>query len=59
MVGISMLIASIVLGGAMMVNSFQGPGGVQPRQKPVQTETPKDDDAEVILGEVSPDLGKK
>jgi hypothetical protein len=59
MVSISMLIASIVLGGAMMVNSFQGPGGAKPRQKPVIEETPKDNDPEVIVGEVSPDLGKK
>jgi hypothetical protein len=39
MLSISMLIASIVLSGAMMVNNFQGPGGARPRQKPVQEET--------------------
>jgi hypothetical protein len=47
MLSISMLIASIVLGGTMMVNSFQGPGGSKPRQKPVQVETKPEEIQEV------------
>jgi len=48
MLSISMLIASIVLGGAMMVNSFQGPGGARPHQKPVQEETGKPEETQEV-----------
>ena len=37
----------------MMVNTFQGPGGARPSSKPVEQETPREGDMEIV-GEVIP-----